>query len=179
MPLLTQGELNYSVEDAFVYPYAAGVPGTGKDIPGIVRVEADPQVETAEVRGDNTVLASVASLSSIDLTIEAARKNLDAFAAMCGGLVATTGTTPAQIRTWTRNVTDGLSPFQIKAQTRSKTVDGGATRVDYPFCNYRGGGAVNLQDNELPTTEISASATADSAGKIFLVSQYESWTVLT
>src|SRR6185503_10609603 len=109
MTLATHGEMPYSIMDAKVYPYSAGVPGTAKDVPGIRRIEMDAQVEETEHRGDNQILAVAASFNSVDLTVETGQLNLDAIAALSGGLVATTGTTPDQIRTLTRKTTDVLA----------------------------------------------------------------------
>ena len=176
MPLATHGELPYSVEDAKVYPYSAGIPGTAKDVPGIRRVEMDAQIEEAEHRGDNRILAVAASISSFDLTIEVGQLNLDAMAAMSGGFVETTGTTPAQIRTLTRKSTDVVADFQLKAKTTSKTIDGGATWLTFPRCQWVGGPSYAMEDNEFAVAEITARAVPDATNTLYILSQYENVT---
>ncbi len=173
MPLATQGELPYSIEDAGVYPYVAGVPGTKKDIPGIRSMQMDAAIEETEHRGDNKILAVAASFSSVDLTIEVGQLNLDALAALSGGVVATTGTTPDQIRTLTRKSTDVVADYQIKAKTTSKTVDGGATWLTFPRCQWVGGPSYTMSDNEFPVIEISSRAIPNSTDQLYIVSQYE------
>lgn len=173
MALLTQGELPYSIMDAKVYPYAAGVPGTATDMPGIRRVEMQAQIEETEHRGDNQILAVAASFSSVDLTIEVGQLNLDAIAALSGGVVATTGTTPNQIRTLTRASTDNLADYQIKAKTNSRTTDGGATWLTFPRCQWVGGPSYAMQDNEFPVIEITCRAVPGASSIIYIVSQYE------
>jgi hypothetical protein len=172
--LLTHGELPYSIEDAGVFPYSAGVPGTLKDIPGIRRVEMDAQIEETEHRGDNRILAVAASINSFDLTLEIGQLNLDAIAALSGGTVATTGTTPDQIRTLTRKSTDVIADYQIKAKTTSKTSDGGAFWLTFPRCQWVGGPSYALADNEFPVMEITARAVPQaSTNTLYIASQYE------
>jgi len=176
MPLLTQGEMPYSIMDAKVFPYSAGVPGTAKDMPGIRRVEMEASVEETEHRGDNSILAVAASFNSVDLTIEVGQLNLDAIAALSGGLVETTGATPDQIRTLTRKSTDNLADYQIKAKTNSRTVDGGATWLTFPRCQWVGGPSYSMEDNEFPVIEVTCRAVPDSDDIIYIISQYENAT---
>lgn len=173
MTLATHGELPYSIEDAKVYPYSAGVPGTAKDIPGIRRIEMDAQLEEAEHRGDNKILAVSASLNSYDLTIEVGQLNADALAALSGGTVATSGVAPDQIRTLTRKSTDVVADYQIKAKTTSKTTDGGATWLTFPRCQWVGGPSYAMEDNEFPVAEITARAIANATDVFYILSHYE------
>jgi hypothetical protein len=176
MALATHGEMPYSITDGKVYPYAAGVPGTAKDMPGIRRVEMEAQIEETEHRGDNQILAVAASFSSVDLTIELGQMNLDALAALSGGFVETTGTTPDQIRTLTRKSTDNLADYQIKAKTFSRTVDGGATWVTFPRCQWVGGPSYSMEDNEFPIIEVTCRAVPGASDIIYIISQYENAT---
>lgn len=176
MPLATQGEMPYSINDAKVFPYAAGVPGTAKDVPGIRRVEMDASVEETEHRGDNQILAVAASFNSVDLTVEIGQMNLDALAALSGGFVETEGTTPDQIRTLTRKTTDVLADYQIKAKTLSKTVDGGATWTTFPRCQWVGGPSYAMEDNEFPVIEVTCRAVPASDDVLYIISQYENAT---
>lgn len=176
MPLATHGELPYSIEDCKVYPFSAGIPGTAKDVPGIRRVEIDAQIEEAEHRGDNKILAVAASINSFDLTIEVGQLNADAIAAMAGGVVSTSGTTPDQIRLLTRKSTDVVADYQIKAKTTSKTADGGATWLTFPRCQWVGGPSYSMEDNEFPVAEITARAVPSTTDTLFILSQYENAT---
>lgn len=173
MALLTHGELPYSIMDAKIYPYSGGVPGAAKDMPGIRRIEMDASVEETEHRGDNQILAVAASFNSVDLTIEVGQMNLDAIAAASGGVVATNGTTPDQIRTLTRKTTDVLPDYQIKAKTNSKTVVGGATWLTFPRVQWVGGPSYSMEDNEFPVIEITARAVPDATSTLYIMSQYE------
>ena len=176
MALATHGEMPYSVMDAKVFPYSAGVPGTAKDMPGIRRVEMEAAVEETEHRCDNAILAVAASFNSVDLTIEVGQLNLDAIAALSGGVVATSGTAPDQIRTLTRKSTDNLADYQIKAKTNSRTVDGGATWLTFPRCQWVGGPSYAMEDNEFPVIEVTCRAVPGASDIIYIVSQYENAT---
>lgn len=173
MAIATHGELPYSVEDCKVYPYVGGVPGAGKDVPGIRSVEMAAQIETAEHRGDNRILAKSATFNSVDLTLEVGQLNLDAIAALAGGVVTTTGVAPNQIRTLTRKSTDVVPDYQIKAQTTSKTADGGARRLVFPRCQWQDGPSYNMADNEFPTATVGASAIPGAGDQIFAWEDYE------
>lgn len=176
MAMTTQGEMPYSVMDAKVFPYAAGVPGVAKDMPGIRRLEMESAVEETEHRGDNSILAVAASFSSVDLTIEVGQLNLDAIAALSGGTVATEGDTPNQIRTLTRRSTDNLADYQIKAKTNSRTIAGGATWLTFPRCQWVGGPNYSMEDNEFPVIEVTCRSVPDADNVIYIISQYENAT---
>lgn len=158
MAIATHGELPYSIESAKVYPYAGGVPGVAKDIPGIFSVEMAASIETQETRGSNRILASSATFNSLDLTITAHQLNFDAVAVLSGGMVTTTGVAPNQIRTLQRKSSDVVADYQVKAQTASKTVDGGAFRFVFPRCQWQDGPSFGLADNEFAEVEIGAKA---------------------
>lgn len=174
MPLATQGEIPYSLSDLKVYPYSAGSPGSAKDVPGARRVEISAQIEEAEHRGDNSILAVAASISSFDLTIEVGQMNLEAIAALAGGTVTSTGTTPNQSRTLTRKSTDVIADYQIKAATPSKTADGGSAVLVLPRCQWVGGPSYAMADNEFPVIEISARAIPDASAVLYKFEQHES-----
>jgi hypothetical protein len=179
MPLGTHGEIPYSITDAKVYPYSGGSAGAAKDVPGIRRVEISAQVEEAEHRGDNTVLAVAASISSFDLTVEVGQQNLDAIAAMAGGTVTTSGTTPNQTRTLSRTVSNSPADFALKATAPSKSADGGSVVLELPRCQWVGGPNLSLADNEFPATEISARAVADGSSVLYKLIQYEGTATLS
>src|SRR5688500_2504388 len=96
MPLgATAGDQPFSIRDAAVYPFAAGVPSTGVLIPYPVSVESDPQSTEVEHRGGNSVISKFATRDSIDLDVVIATHTQAQIVAIAGGtLAAETGTTP-------------------------------------------------------------------------------------
>ncbi len=173
MAIATHGEIPASIQDAKVYPYAGGVPGTMKDVPGIRRVEMEASVETEEHRGDDKIIATTASFNSIDTTIEVGQLNLDALAALAGGVVTVSGVAPNQVRTLQRKTTDVVADYQIKAQTASRTADGGAFRLVLPRCQWQGGPSYSMADNEFATAEITAKAIPGAGDLLYSYEQFE------
>jgi hypothetical protein len=53
----TSGWQPFGIQSAWIYPFSAGVPGSGFVLSGIVSVEGDPQTTTIAHRGDGTVIA--------------------------------------------------------------------------------------------------------------------------
>jgi len=173
MAITTHGTIPYSIEDAYVYPYTAGAPGTGKDVVGIRRMEQTLSVETSEHRGDNQILASASSLNFVDIDVEVGSLNLDAVAALSGGLVTTTGVAPNQIRTLERKTTDIVADMQIKSQTTSKDAAGGAFRLEFPRCQWRSGPDYGMADNEYPAPTIGIRAVPTATNVLYRWIQYE------
>jgi len=173
------GNQPYSIESAMVFPYSVGVPGTGVAL-SIVGISGDPQVTDAEHRGNNSVIAKIHTLDSYDITATIPEWVLSPIASMCGGLVADSGTTPNQIRTMTHKSTDSPVPFGLKAQTNSKSVDGGATRLIFINCQPANLPNYSLADQEFNDLEITTSAIPDpSTSEIVKIEQYETKTVIS
>ncbi len=173
MPLIGHGDQPFSNRDAKVYPFVSGVPGTGKDLPGIISVTSEPDQETVEHRGDNTTLSKVITFNGLDLTVTVGLWDLDAIASMVGGTVATTGTTPNQIRSIVHKTTDVPADFALKTDAPSRSADGGATRLVFPRCQSGGVPNYGLTLDEYQDLEISASAIPNAGAEILKIEQVE------
>lgn len=182
MPMpATSGWQPFSIEDGWVYPFVAGVPGTGFDIPGMVSTEGDPQTTVIEHRGDGTVIAKGRTIDSIDLTLTMANWDFVALSKLVGGTInATTGTTPNQIQSFDQKTTDAPADMGINIQTRSKSPDGGAMRIKYPRVQPLGLPAYGFTDQEFQDLEIPLTSIAETAAnKIVTLERYETYTALT
>lgn len=180
MPIpATAGIEPFSAEDAWVYPFSAGAPGTGKDAPGFISISGDPQTTETEHRGDNKVLSKGATIDSIDLEVVFGYWDFDAITALVGGTVTTSGTTPNQVRKLVHKTTDQPADCAIKAQTRSKSADGGGTRVTYPRCQPQGLPGYGMQDQEYNDLTVNMTAIPNAANELVIVEQYETYTDLT
>ena len=181
MPLsATTGDQPFSAEDAWVYPFSAGVPGTGKDMPGFVSLTTDPQITEIEHRGDNRVISKGSTLDSIDIELVLGQWNLDALSSVAGGTyTATTGTTPNEKRTLVHKVTDQPADFAIKAQTRSKSSGGGGTRLIFPRCQPNGLPDYGFTDAEYQDLTIPIAAVAHTDDSIVSVELMETYAALT
>ena len=181
MPIpASSGDQPFSVEDAWVYPFSGGVPGVGKDIPGINGLTSDPQSTTVEHRGDNSVISKGSTLDSVDLELTVGVWNLDAISSLVGGTyTASSGTTPNQIRSLIHKTTDQAADCAIKAQTRSKSADGGGTRFTFYRCQAQGLPNYGFTDQEYQDLTISMSAIPNASAEIVRVEHYETYTALT
>lgn len=177
----TSGFQPFSTEDAWVFPFSAGVPGSGFDIPGIVDVgPVDWNTTDVEHRGDNAVIAKGRTIDSGDLTLTVANWDPTAISKLVGGTVgAVTGTTPNQIVTLTHKVTDQPADCAIAAQTRSKSPDGGAARVVFPRCQSQSLPTYGFTDADFNDLDIDMSAIAATGGEIVYLQQMETYAALT
>jgi len=175
----TSGDQPFNIEDAMIFPFSAGVPGTGTDVPGIVQVTSDPQTTVVEHRSDGAVSAKVATLDSLDITVTIGQWNQAAIILFVGGTSRVTGTTPNQIRNIDHKTTDAPADCAIQAQTHSKSVDGGGTRISFPRCQHTGMVNYGLNDQEFVDLDIPMSAIANTAGFIVTMSQYETYAAIS
>ncbi len=120
----------YGIKDAKIAPLtadpASGTPTYGAliDVPGIKTYEVSGDVEVKKLRGDNTQLATNAAISNIQVSITHAKMSLDVLAAIVGGTVTDSGTTPAQKTTWDLTAdTATLPPFKLEGVTPPNGID--------------------------------------------------------
>lgn len=158
----------YAVTDAKIKKITADPAGgtttfaAAQDIPGIKSVSIDGDINSVELRGDNTLLDTNALLSSLTLTFNFAKLNLDALIAMLGGTVTDAGTTPNQIATMRLANTDSFSYFQFEAKTPTAgadTVTGDAHIVVYK-CMLSGFPQLGMAEEDYQTFSVQAKAVA-------------------
>jgi hypothetical protein len=90
--------------------------GTAIDLPGIKSVTITGDIETKQLRGDNTVLDEDSVLTGIGVSFETAKVSLDFLAAaLTTPAIVDAGTTPAQTSTLNITNTSKLRPFRFKA----------------------------------------------------------------
>lgn len=167
------GNQPFSARDAWIYPFAAGVPSTGRDLPGIVSVTSEPDQETVEHRADSQTISKVITFNGLDLTITVGLWDFDAIAAMVGGTVTTDGVAPAQIRHLTHKTTDVPADFALKVDAPSRSAGGGATRLVMPRCQSGGIPNYGMTLDEYQDLEISATAIPNADNTIIIPEQTE------
>ncbi|GGQ48812.1 phage tail protein [Streptomyces asoensis] len=120
----------YGIKDAKIAPLtadpASGTPTYGAliDVPGIKTFEISGDVEVKKLRGDNTQLATNAAISNIQVAVSHAKMSLDVLAAIIGGTVTDSGTTPAQKTSWDlTDTTATLPPFKLEGVTPPNGID--------------------------------------------------------
>ncbi|WP_330349275.1 phage tail protein [Streptomyces sp. NBC_00582] len=120
----------YAIKDAKIAPLTAdpaggsATYGTLIDVPGIKSLEISGDVETKQLRGDNTLLASNSSVSNIQVAVTHAKLSLDVLAAILGGTVTDSGTGSTEVSTYDLTGAGAtLPPFKIEGVTPTGGVD--------------------------------------------------------
>lgn len=180
MPLATHGDQPFSIRDAAAYPFVAGVPGAGVLIPYPVSVEGDPQSTEVEHRGGNSVISKFATRDSIDIDFVIATHTPAQIVAIAGGtLAAESGTTPNIVRTLTHKSTDSPPDFALQVQTNSRSVDGGALRLEWPRCASLGVPDYGFVDAEYKDLTFPISAIPNASDAMSKATWMETYTPLT
>lgn len=129
----------FAAKDAKLWPLTAdpagGSPtyGTGIDVPGLKTVTISGDVNTAELRGDNTKLDSSSTLGNITVAMEFAKLSFDILSAVLAAATVDSGTTPAQKSAWTLLGTTGFNYVGMTAQAiGADTITG-----DVQFAAYK------------------------------------------
>lgn len=112
----------FAAKDAKLFPLTAdpagGSPtyGTGVDVPGLKTVTITGDVNSVELRGDNTKLDSASSMSGVSVALGFAKLSLDILSAVFSALTVDSGTTPNQTSVWTLLGTTGFSYVGLTCQ---------------------------------------------------------------
>lgn len=128
----------FAVTDCKLRPLTSDVTGspvygTAIDVPGIKEVKITGTVESKSLRGDNTLLDSDSVITEVKVSIKYAKLSLDVMAALMGGTVADSGTTPAQKSAWDLTNTSKPKPFLLEAVSASADTIGG----NVGFCLWK------------------------------------------
>ena len=113
--------LPFGLRDVQIKPMAAGseTPGTAVDLPNARTFSFSETGDSEELRGDDGVVAVHDLGAGVDWELEGGGVSLEAIAAMYGGSVVTSGTTPNQTKTYTKLDTDVRPYFQVEGQAIS------------------------------------------------------------
>lgn len=121
MPLTTH-PLPYGLRDVRLTPFttaAATAYGTGVDLPVSRTFSFSETEDFEELKGDDTTVASHGAGPTMEWDLESGGLPLDAYVIMAGGTVGTTGTTPNQIKRYTKLATDARPYFKAEGQAIS------------------------------------------------------------
>jgi hypothetical protein len=122
MPLTTI-PIPYGLRDVKLTPYttAAGdvLAGSTIDFPYSRTLTFSEAEDFEELRGDDKVITVRGKGASVDWELEGGGISLESVAAMYGGTVTTSGTTPAQVKTYKKKVTDTRPFFKLEGQAIS------------------------------------------------------------
>jgi hypothetical protein len=141
MPLNTIS-LPFGLRDLKITPYtdatATVLAGASVDLPNSRTLTFAEAEEFEELRGDDSLVATHGSGPQVEWELEGGGVSFEAVAAMYGGTVSTTGSTPNQVKTLRKLVTDVRPYFKIEGQSIS---DSGG---DFHIVIYRAKATDNL-----------------------------------
>ncbi len=114
--------LPYGLRDTRVTPYTttgATTLGTGSDYPNARTLSFSESEDFEELRADDKVVAIVGKGPGVEWEMEHGGISIPAYKNMAGGTTITSGTTPAQVTTFTKKVTDVRPYFKAEGQSIS------------------------------------------------------------
>lgn len=159
MPLTTI-PLPYGLRDVKLTPYttdAATTLGTPSvDLPNSRTFSFSEAEEFAELRGDDKVITTRGQGASVEWDLEAGGISFEALKVMAGGLIAETGVTPNQKKTYTKKVTDARPFFKVEGQAISDS--GGDLHCVLDRCRLTGNIEGEFSDGEFFLTSASGVA---------------------
>lgn len=157
MPLGTA--LPYGLRDVKITPYtdaSCTTLGTAVDLPNARTFSFSEAEEFTELRGDDKVVTTRGQGASVEWDLEAGGLSFDALKVLAGGAITESGTTPNQVRTFTKKVTDSRPFFQVEGQVISDS--GGDVHCVLPRCRVTGNIEGEFSDGNFFLTSGSGAA---------------------
>ena len=152
--------LPYGLRDVKITPISqAGVLGTPIDLPNSRTFSFEENEEFEELRGDDKVVATRGQGATVGWELESGGIDLEAYAAINGGVVVESGVTPATVKTYTKLASDAKPRFQAEGQAISES--GGDFHVVLPNCKATEGVEGELADGAFWLSGASGTAIAD------------------
>ena len=115
--------LPYGLREVKLTPLGVGgaTPGTAIKLPIARTFEFSDTEEFNQLRGDDGVAASHGNGTVVNWSLESGGISFEAYAAMAGGTVTTTGVTPSVVKTYSKKVTDARPYFKVRGRSLGDT----------------------------------------------------------
>lgn len=157
------GEIPRGLQQFYVNVLTGDTPGSNIAVPGIRGFNFTVESDSDTLEGDNAVIATVRNPKSLTGSIELGRLNLAAMAAMVGGTVGSTGTTPNVVLTLAESSAAATQYFQAQANTYSQDSSGSGYRVIAKKLLVTSGPDESMTVNEwnTPTLDFNGVAISD------------------
>jgi hypothetical protein len=154
----------FGLTDLKIFPLSGNdVAGSAVAIPAGRVMTVDPTEETAELTGYNGVVASDVTGTSADVTMEFGGVDLDVFAALGGGTVSSSGTTPNVVKTYKAGKAGVARPY---VRVIGKALDGaGDVWIDVKKVKFNIPGG-NFNEGEYYVASIDGRAVRDYNGEL-------------
>ena len=172
------GEIPRGLDQFFVNVLTGDTPGANVAVPGIRGFSFTVESDSDTLEGDNQVIATVRNPKSLTGSIELGRINLAGLAAMVGGTVGSSGSTPNVILTLDESSAAGTQYFQAQANTHSQDSSGSGYRVVAKKLLVTSGPDESMTVNEWNTPTLDFTGVAIS-GVLLTRSGYETYVALS
>lgn len=135
--------------------YAASV-----DVPAIKSVEISGDVNTVELRGDNSLLDSATTLTNISAAVTHGKLSLDVLGVLLGPTVVDSGTGTTEVATFDLTATSALNYFKLEAATPSTGSDfvGGDVHFVLHKCIINGFPDIGTAEEDYRTSSFGVAA---------------------
>jgi len=151
--------LPYGLRDVKLTPYSdsgSTTLGTAVDLPNARTLSFSEAEEFTELRGDDKVVTTRGQGASVEWDLEAGGLSFEALKVLAGGTITESGTTPAQVETFKKKVTDARPFFQVEGQVISDS--GGDVHCILPRCRVTGNIEGEFSDGNFFLTSGSGAA---------------------
>lgn len=162
----------FGMREIKVTPYttdAATTLGTAVPLPASQRMSFSDTEDFTELRGDDQVVTTRGSGPKVNWDLEAGGISLAAYVVIAGGQTATSGSSPNEVITYTKSVTD-IRPF-FKAEGRAISDNGGDFHTVLYKCRATGSIDGEFSDSSFMLTSASGEAfgatLTGSEGKVY------------
>jgi hypothetical protein len=159
MPL-TVIPIPYGIRDIKVTAYTDAAATTlatpSVDLPYARTLSWTETEDFEELRGDDQIITTKGKGPQVEWELEAGGISLEALKVMDGGTITTSGTAPAQKKTYAKSVTDAKPYFKIEGQVISDS--GGDLHLVMDRCRASGDFEGEFTDGEFFLTALAGTA---------------------
>lgn len=165
MPL-AHASVIFDVVDAKVYPLLTDVAGAsptygaGIDVPGIAAVTVNPNIVSAELKGDARVIATKGRTDRLTVSATYGRLSGDVLATILGSTTTDSGTTPNQLAAFRLKSPASLPYFKLEFQILDVEEGIGDLRVVLYKCKVTGGTLLGTSTDNFGQPTLDADAIA-------------------
>lgn len=174
--------LPFGMRDVKVTPITANAVGaitygTFVDLPASQTLSWNTTEDYEQVRGDDIVQGEHGNGRLIEWELEAGGISVDAAAVIMGGVVTSSGTTPAVVKTLAWLGTTAAPYFRIDGQAIND--NGGDTKVIIYRAKATGGMEGEFADGSFVTSGLSGNGYANADDKLFDIKHFETATAIS
>jgi len=174
---LTVIPLPYGLRDVKIATLTGDTPGTFVDLPNSQTFSFAENEDFTELRGDDKIAATHGSGPSVNWTLGAGGLSFEAYKILAGGAIVETGTTPNQLKTYSKLGADIRPYFQVKGQVISDS--GGDVWCVVYKCKAEGEIGGEFADGAFFITGASGRGIPNLADKAYDFLQHETAVTIT